>query len=152
VPLPLRLIIGFGFVAHGWAKLSRGPSGFAKLLAQIGAPFPEATAWVSTFIEVLGGLAIFVGAFVEFVSMPLIVMMLVAMFTVHLKYGFSSVNTIGLTKEGPQFGPPGYEVNLLYIAGLVALILSGAGALSVDRLLSRNEAMSERPNEQRRAD
>src|SRR5262249_58421772 len=58
VPLPLRLIIGFGFMAHGWAKLSRGPSGFAKLLVQIGAPLPEATAWVSTFIELLGGLAI----------------------------------------------------------------------------------------------
>jgi putative oxidoreductase len=44
VPLPLRLIIGFGFMIHGWAKLSRGPSGFAKLLTQIGAPLPEATA------------------------------------------------------------------------------------------------------------
>ena len=143
VPLPLRLIIGFGFMAHGWAKLSRGPSGFAKLLAQIGARFPEATAWVSTFMELLGGLAIFVGAFVEVVSVPLIVMMLVAMFTVHLKYGFSSINTIGLTAEGPQFGPPGYEVNLLYIAGLVSLILGGAGALSVDRLLLRKEALSE---------
>ena len=145
MPLPLRLIIGFGFMAHGWAKLSRGPSGFAKLLAQIGAPLPEATAWLSTFMEILGGLAIFVGAFVEVVSVPLIVMMLVAMLTVHLKYGFSSVNTIGLTEEGPRFGPPGYEVNLLYIAGLVSLILGGAGALSVDRLLSRNEALSERP-------
>jgi len=132
--LPLRLVIGFGFMAHGWAKLSRGPSGFAKLLAQIGAPLPDTTAWVSTFIELLGGLAIFVGAFVEVVSIPLIIMMLVAMFTVHLKYGFSSINTIGLTKDGPQFGPPGYEVNLLYIAGLLALILSGAGALSIDRL------------------
>ena len=147
-PLPLRLIIGFGFMAHGWAKLSRGPSGFAKLLAQIGAPLPEATAWVSTFVELLGGLAIFVGAFVEIVSIPLIVMMLVAMFTVHLKYGFSSINTIGLTADGPKFGPPGYEVNLLYIAGLVSLILGGAGALSVDRLLSREAKPSERPNEQ----
>ena len=151
VPLPLRLIIGFGFMAHGWAKLSRGPSGFAELLAQIGAPLPEATAWLSTFTELLGGLAIFVGAFVEIVSIPLIVMMLVAMFTVHLKYGFSSVNTIGLTEEGPQFGPPGYEVNLLYIAGLVSLILGGAGALSVDRLLSRKEAPSERPEEHQQA-
>ena len=145
-PLPLRLIIGFGFMAHGWAKLSRGPSGFTKLLAQIGAPLPEATAWVSTFVELIGGLAIFVGAFVEVVSIPLIVMMLVAMFTVHLRYGFSSVNTIGLTEDGPRFGPPGYEVNLLYIAGLVSLILGGAGALSVDRLLSR-KALPERPNE-----
>jgi putative oxidoreductase len=60
-PLPLRLIIGFGFMAHGWAKLSRGPSGFANLLTHIGAPFPEATAWVSIFAELFGGLAIFVG-------------------------------------------------------------------------------------------
>jgi putative oxidoreductase len=150
-PLPLRLILGFGFMAHGWAKFSRGPSGFAKLLAQIGAPLPEATAWGSTFVELLGGLAIFVGAFVEVVSIPLIVMMLVAMFTVHLKYGFSSINTIGLSADGPKFGPPGYEVNLLYIAGLISLILGGAGALSIDRLLLRKAALSERPNEHRQA-
>ena len=142
VPLPLRLVIGIGFMVHGWAKLSRGPSGFAKLLTQIGVPLPETTAWVSAFVELLGGLAIFVGAFVEVVSVPLIVMMLVAMFTVHLKYGFSSINTIGLTPNGPQFGPPGYEINLLYIAGLLSLILVGAGALSIDRLLSRKGGLS----------
>jgi putative oxidoreductase len=138
-PLPLRLIIGYGFLAHGWAKLSRGPEGFARLLEQIGAPLPEVTAWVSTFIEILGGLAILAGAFVAVVSVPLIVMMLVAMFTVHLRYGFSAINTIGLTADGPQFGPPGYEVNLLYIAGLLTLILAGAGSFSIDRLLRRRK-------------
>lgn len=138
-PLPLRLVIGYGFMAHGWAKLSRGPAGFAKLLEQIGAPLPEATAWVSTIIEVFGGLAVLAGAFVAAVSIPLIVLMLVAMFTVHLRYGFSAINTIGLTADGPQFGPPGYEVNLLYIAGLLALILGGAGPLSIDRLLARRK-------------
>ena len=138
-PLPLRLVIGYGFLAHGWAKLSRGPEGFAKLLEQIGAPLPQAAAWVSTFIEILGGLAILAGAFVAAVSIPLIVMMLVAMFTVHLRYGFSAINTIGLTADGPQFGPPGYEVNLLYIAGLLALILGGAGPLSIDRLFARRK-------------
>ena len=138
-PLPLRLMLSYGFVAHGWAKLSRGPEGFARLLEQIGAPLPEVTAWVSTFVEVLGGLAILAGAFVAVVSLPLIVMMLVAMFTVHLRYGFSAINTIGLTADGPQFGPPGYEVNLLYIAGLLALILGGAGPFSIDRLLARRQ-------------
>jgi putative oxidoreductase len=138
-PVPLRLVIGYGFMAHGWAKLSRGPEGFAKLLEQIGAPLPEATAWVSTLIELLGGLAILAGAFVAVVSIPLIVMMLVAMFTVHLRYGFSAINTIGLTADGPQFGPPGYEVNLLYIAGLLALVLGGAGPFSIDRLLARRK-------------
>src|SRR5262249_3564834 len=151
VLLPLRLVIGIGFMAHGWAKLSRGPSGFAKLLTQIGVPLPETTAWVSTFVELLGGLAILVGAFVEVGSVPLIGMMLVAMFTVHLKYGFSSINTIGLTQNGPQFGPPGYEVNLLYIAGLLALILGGAGPLSIDRLLTRPGGLSERPRAHQRA-
>jgi putative oxidoreductase len=143
-PLPFRLVIGYGFMAHGWAKLSRGPAGFGKLLEQIGAPLPELTAWVSTLIEFLGGLAILAGAFVAAVSVPLIVMMLVAMFTVHLRYGFSAINTIGLTADGPQFGPPGYEVNLLYIAGLLALILGGAGPLSIGGLLpprKRNPAV-----------
>jgi putative oxidoreductase len=125
-------------MAHGWAKLSRGPKGFARLLEQIGAPFPEVTAWVSTFIEILGGLAILAGAFVAVVSIPLFVMMVVAMFTVHLRYGFSAINTIGLTADGPRFGPPGIEVNLLYIAGLLALALGGAGPFSIDRLLARN--------------
>jgi putative oxidoreductase len=138
-PLPLRLIIGYGFVAHGWAKLSRGPAAFTELLEQIGAPLPEVTAWVSTLVEILGGLAILAGASVALVSVPLIVMMLVAMFTVHLRYGFSAINTIGLTADGPQFGPPGYEINLLYIAGLLALILDGAGPFSIDRLLSRKK-------------
>jgi len=136
--LPLRLIIGYGFIAHGWAKLSRGPEGFARQLEQIGAPLPEVTAWVSTFIEIFGGLAILAGAFVAVVSIPLIVMMLVAMFTVHLRYGFSAINTIGLTADGPQFGPPGIEVNLLYIASLLALCLGGAGPFSIDKLLARN--------------
>jgi putative oxidoreductase len=138
-PLPLRLVIGYGFVVHGWAKLSRGPAGFARLLEHIGAPLPEATAWVSTFIEILGGLTLLAGAFVALVSVPLIVMMLVALFTVHLRYGFSAINTIGLTADGPQFGPPGIEVNLLYIGGLLALSLGGAGPFSIDKLLAPKE-------------
>lgn len=133
----LRLVIGFGFMAHGWAKLSRGPAGFARLLGQIGAPLPKWTAWGGTLLELLGGAAIFVGAFVGIVGVPLIVMMLVAMFTVHMRYGFSSINTIGLTADGPVFGPPGYEVNLLYIASLVTLMVGGAGAFSIDRLRAR---------------
>jgi len=135
--LPLRLIIGFGFMAHGWAKLSRGPEKFGELLHQIGLPFPGFTAWVVTFLELFGGMAILAGILVAFVSIPLAMSMLVAMFTVQLKYGFSSINTIGLTKTGPVFGPPGYEINLLYVAALVVLALSNPTPLSVDRWLAR---------------
>jgi uncharacterized membrane protein YphA (DoxX/SURF4 family) len=36
VPVPIRLIIGVGFLIHGWAKWSRGPAAFAELLAGCG--------------------------------------------------------------------------------------------------------------------
>lgn len=137
--LLLRLAIGYGFMAHGWAKLTRGPAGFAALLHQIGMPLPRLTAWIVTLLELIGGLAIFVGAFVAVVSVPLILTMLVAMFTVHFRYGFSSIKTVGLTPDGPLFGPPGYEINLLYVAGLLALMVGGAGALSMDRWLARRK-------------
>src|SRR5438093_4357450 len=116
---------------------SRGPAAFAELLKQVGVPLPLANAWLVTLLEIFGGLAVLMGAFVAVVSVPLILSMLGAMFTVNIKYGFSAVNTIGLTPEGPLFGPPGYEINLLYIPGLVALILGGAGALSIDSLRKR---------------
>lgn len=135
--LPLRLVVGYGFLAHGLAKLVRGPAGFAKLLAQIGVPLPGLSAWMVTLVEIVGGIALIVGAFVAIASVPLIASMLVAMFTVQLRFGFSSVNTVGLTPDGPVFGPPGYEINLLYIGALVALAFAGPGAWSVDRWRKR---------------
>jgi len=132
--LALRLIIGFGFMAHGWAKISRGTAGFGKLLAQEGVPFAHLNGMVGPYVELLGGLAILVGLYVVIVAIPLIVTMGVAMLFVQGHYGFSAVKTVGLTPEGPVFGPPGYEINLLYIAGLVALMLLGAGRWSVDAL------------------
>ena len=138
--VPLRLVVGFGFLAHGMAKWTRGPAGFGRLLEQIGAPCPTATAWLVTLVEVFGGLAIMAGAFVVLASIPLIVSMLVATLTVQLRYGFSSVNTIGLTPDGPVFGPPGYEINLLYVAALLALALAGPGAWSVDGWRARTAA------------
>ena len=135
--LPIRLVVGFGFLAHGLAKLGRGPDKFGKLLALIGAPFPVPTAWMVTAVEIVGGVALLCGAFVLIASLPLIASMLVALVTIHWRYGFSAINTIGLTPSGPVFGPPGYEVNLLYIGGLLALCLSAPSALSVDGWLGR---------------
>lgn len=130
--LVLRLVIGFGFMAHGWAKLSRGPDKFAVLLTYIGVPFPHFMAWFTTMVELLGGLALILGIFVALLSVPLIFIHIVAMSTIHIHYGFSSVNTIGMSPTGPLFGPPGYEISLLYIAGILVLAVFGAGALSVD--------------------
>ena len=138
--LPLRVIVGVGFLAHGMAKWHRGPDKFAKLLQLIGTPSPLVTAWLVTGLEVLGGLAIIIGAFVLLASIPLFISMVVAMLTIHVHYGFSAVNTVGLTATGPVFGPPGYEINLLYMCALAALALVGPGALSVDQWLRSGDA------------
>jgi putative oxidoreductase len=96
-------------------------------------------AWVTILSELLGGIAIGTGAFVTIFSVPLAVILLVAIFTVHLPYGFSSIKLIAITQTGAQFGPPGYECNLLYLAALVALVLGGPGPLAVDALLKRTK-------------
>ena len=135
-PIPLRLIVGYGFMEHGFAKLLRGPESFATILHAIDVPMPHMMAWATIAIEVLGGLAVLLGAFIPLVSVPMAVVLLVAIFTVHLPNGFSSIKLVAVTAAGAQFGQPGYETDLLYLACLAALVAGGAGPLSVDGLLS----------------
>jgi len=131
--LPLRLLVGFGFAAHGYAKLARGPANFAVILAAIGVPLPEPIAWITTLLELLGGVALVLGAAVALLSVPLVIVMLTAMFGVHLRYGFSSIRLKAFGPSGAEFGPVGYELNLLYIASLIVLALSAASPISFDR-------------------
>jgi putative oxidoreductase len=92
--LPLRLIVGYGFMEHGYA-----------------------------------GLAVLIGALVPLVSVPMTIVLIVAVLTVHLPNGFSSIKLLAVTPAGVQFGQPGYETDLLYLACLAALVLGGSGPL-----------------------
>src|SRR5215510_7664148 len=89
--IPIRLIVGYGFLEHGLAKWHRGPDSFAAILHAIGVPAPQLMAWLTIATELLSGIAILVGGFVSLVSIPSIVLLAVAIFTVHLPYGFSSI-------------------------------------------------------------
>src|SRR5437773_8426813 len=130
-PIPLRLIVGYGFMAHGFVKLSRGPDAFATILQAMGVPGPHFMAWSTILVELLGGFAVILGGFVALLSLPMAAVLLVAMFSVHLPYGFSSIKLLAVTAVGAQFGPPGYETNLLYIACLAALVLGGSGPMAI---------------------
>src|SRR5688500_13143283 len=122
--LPLRLIIGF-------AKLSRGPENFAAVLKAIGVPLPHLMAWVTSLVELMGGISVMAGAFVLPLTLPLAVVMMTAMFSVHFQYGYSSIRLKAVSALGAEFGPIGYEMNLLYIAGLLTLALSSPTRLSL---------------------
>lgn len=127
-PLPLRLILGGAMAAHGIAKFAGGIENTAGFFGSLGLPAPGLTAWAVALLETFGGLMIMAGAFTAVVSVLLILLMLGAMFTVHWSNGFFFTNQPG----------PGIEVNLLYIAGFLALALGGPGTASVDHARRRD--------------
>jgi putative oxidoreductase len=124
-------------MAHGYAKIAKGPAHFFAILHALGVPAPQFMGWATILVELFGGLAVLTGAFVILTSLPMAVTLLVAMFTVHLPYGFSSIKLQAVTTAGAQFGQPGYELDLVYLACLAALVLGGSGPLSVDGLFDR---------------
>jgi putative oxidoreductase len=134
-PLPLRLIVGIGFLQHGFAKLSKGPAAFAAILHALSVPAPHLMGWLTISTEIGGGLAVVFGALVPLAAIAMAAVLLVAVLTVHLPYGFSSIKLIGVTAAGAQFGPPGYECDLLYLACLLALVMGGPGPLAIDQLI-----------------
>src|ERR1700741_3322098 len=136
-PIPLRLIVGYGFMQHGFAKLSKGPEAFAIILHAIGVPAPHLMAWLTILVEIFGGLAVFLGAFVPLASLPMAAVLLVAIFTVHLPYGFSSIKILSVISGHAQFGPPGYECSLLHLACLAALVIGGSGPMAIDGYFNR---------------
>ena len=136
-PLLLRAMIGFGFMAHGFAKLARGAGNFTHILTALGMPFPSLLSWTTILLEIFCGAAFLMGALVTLVSIPSLVVLTVAIITVHLPNGFSSIKLQSVDAMGAHFGQPGYETDLLYIACILALMLIGAGPLSVDGLVAR---------------
>jgi putative oxidoreductase len=128
--IPLRAIAGGGFVQHGWAKIIKGPEAFAAILQALHVPFPHLSAYLTISVELLGGAALLFGAFIAWASVPAVVVLLTAMFTVHLPYGFSSIKIKAIVDGRAQFGPPGYECDLLYVAVYRSLAFAEAQRLS----------------------
>jgi putative oxidoreductase len=140
--LPLRLVVGYGFLEHGYAKLARGPDDFIAILHAMGMPFAFFLGWATIVIEITGGLLVLLGALVPLASGPMIVVLLVAIFTVHLPNGFSSIKLLAYDGSGAHFGQPGYETDLLYLAALLALCLGGAGPFSLDGYVSARRTVN----------
>jgi putative oxidoreductase len=138
--IPLRAIVGGGFMEHGYAKLSKGSEAFASILYALHVPLPHLSAYLTIAVELLGGAALLLGAFISLVSIPTIIVLLTAMFTVHLPYGFSSIKLKAVVDGRAQFGPPGYECDLLYIACILALVFMGPSPWSIDHYRLRERS------------
>jgi len=127
---------------HGFAELARGLDAFPSILQALGVPARHQMGWLTILVEIFVGLAVLLGALVPLASIPMAAVLLVAMITVHLPYGFSSLKLQAVTAAGAQFGPPGFETDLLYLACLAALVLGGSGPLSIDGLLAKRRKIT----------
>lgn len=124
-PLPLRLVLGAAFIAHGVKKLF-DVDGVADAFAALGIPESWFFAPLVGVAELAGGLLILVGFATRWAAAVLGWIMVVAISVAHLGHGFFA-----------QSG--GVELPLVYLAGLLSLILLGGGRLSVDATVPRLE-------------
>jgi len=142
--LLLRLILAYTFFGPAMMKLNDIGS-IVQWFEYMGIPFPTLNAYMATGTEVVGVVLLTLGLLTRFISVPLIVIMFVAIATVHGQNGFAFVNeAISFTDayvNGEQVSGTiialqnGYELVLYYILMLFVLVGNGAGAFSVDRLI-----------------
>lgn len=130
--LVVRLALGVIFFAHGSQKLfgwfgGHGLKGTIGGFRQMGIP-PAATV-IAACLECFGGLAMIVGFLARPAAVGLIIVMLMAVAKVHAKNGFF-INFAMTAGKGH-----GYEFNLALIAMALSILIGGAGAVSIDRLI-----------------
>ena len=120
-----RLIIAYGFYEPAMSKWNDIDS-VAGWFASMGIPFPTLNAYMAASTEILGVGLLVLGLFTRLISLPLIVIMVVAIFTVHLDNGFSA-------------GTNGFEIPLYYMIFLMIFVSHGAGKFSLDNVFFNND-------------
>ncbi|HEY2825280.1 MAG TPA: DoxX family protein [Gemmatimonadales bacterium] len=125
--VPLRLIVGAVFLAHGLLKMfGMGFAGTANFFGASGIPFPGLSAAVVMTLEIVGGLAIMFGFFTRWFAIPLAIDMLVAVLLIRIKGGF--------------YAPDGAEFELTLMGACLTLALLGSGGVSVDEAIKQRMA------------
>jgi len=131
-PLALRIPTGIIFAAHGAQKLfgafgGYGLEGTGQFMASLGLTPGYLMALLAGSAEFFGGLALIAGFLVRPAAAALAFAMLVAIFGVHIDKGLFIAQN-------------GYEFALALLAIVVALVATGGGRVSVDRMLSQPSA------------
>jgi len=125
--LLVRIALAYGFYGPAlmkWSNIDATSQWFASL----GIPFPTVSTFVVASFEVTAVVLLLLGLFTRFIALPLMVIMTVAILTVHLSNGFSVGNN-------------GFEIPLYYFLFLFILATQGAGKFSLDYLFTKKEEL-----------
>jgi len=120
-----RLTIAYGFYDPAMKKW-QGIDNVAGWFGSMGIPFPTLNAYLAATTETFGVVLLTLGLFTRLISIPLIVVMLVAIFLVHFQHGFSA-------------GDNGFEIPLYYMLFLMMFTSFGAGKISLDNLFFKKD-------------
>lgn len=125
-PFVLRLALGIIFLIHGWPKLNpnspmKGTAGFAGFLKQMGVPLPTLSAWVVALLETVGAALLILGIGTRLIAALLAINMLAA---IAAKTNFMKVGFVAQQATG-------WEFDFALLAGALALLFSGPGALAL---------------------
>jgi len=120
-----RITIAYGFYEPAMKKWSDIQS-ISQWFDSMGIPFPTLNAYIAASTELIGVVLLTLGLFTRLISIPLMVIMLVAIVTVHWGHGFSA-------------GDNGFEIPLYYMLFLALFASYGAGKISLDHLLFGEE-------------
>ncbi len=118
----MRLILAYGFLGPAMMKINNMPA-IIDWFSSMGIPFPEVNAYLAASSEIIGVFLLLFGFGVRLISIPLIIDMLVAIFTVHISHGFEAGNN-------------GFEIPLYYMIMLFTLFVYGSGKFSISWLVS----------------
>ena len=118
----LRIAMGIVFIAHGLPKFD-DVDGFGGFLTSLNVPLPELMKWVVPLLEVGGGILLILGLATRVVAVLFALEMVGTILLVKLD--------VGLIGEGGT----GAEIDLMLLAGAIALALMGPGAAAVDRMI-----------------
>lgn len=124
----LRIVVGIIFAAHGSQKLfglfgGYGLAGTAQWMESIGLTPGYLMATLAGGTEFFAGLALIIGLLTRPAALGLAILSLVAIFSVHIGNGLFMANN-------------GYEFALALLAGSIAVLIEGAGKLSVDSAIA----------------
>jgi putative oxidoreductase len=118
-----RLILAYGFWSPAIMKW-QGLAGTAGWFESMGYPVPMVSAILAAITEILGVFLLTLGLGSRLIAVPLIFVMLIAIFTVHISNGFAA-------------GENGFEIPFYYILMLLGLVAFGSGRFSIDYLLRK---------------